>query len=104
MARNDENPLAKQSERMGTNHSKDKPFKELKNVIIQQSEMKRNGEDKMKKNMKKKAWPHFQGRNRDSDIEDGLVDTAGEGEARTNWESSTGIYKCYECIDILYHV
>lgn len=55
MARNDENPLAKQSERMGTNHSKDKPFKELKNVIIQQSEMKRNGEDKMKKNMKKKA-------------------------------------------------
>ena len=37
----------------------------------------------MKKNMKKKAWPHFQGRNRDSDIEDGLVDTAGEGEAGT---------------------
>ena len=55
MVRNDENPPAKQSERKGTNHSKDKPLKELKNVIIQQSEMKRNGEDKMKKNMKKKA-------------------------------------------------
>lgn len=36
MARNDENPPARQSKRMGTDHSKDKPFKELKNVIIQQ--------------------------------------------------------------------
>lgn len=49
--RSNENPPEKQSKRMGANHSKDKPFKELKNVIIQQSEMKRNGKDKMKKNI-----------------------------------------------------
>lgn len=51
MARSNENPPAKQSKRMGTNHSKYKPFKELKNVVIQQSETKRNGKDKMKKNV-----------------------------------------------------
>ena len=67
-------------------------------MVIQQSEMKRNGKDKMKKNV----WTHFQGRNRD--LENGLVDTAGEGEAGTNWESSIDICKCYKCVDIFYHV
>ena len=34
----------------------------------------------------------MQGRNRDTDIEYKLVDPAGEGEGRTNRESSTDIY------------
>ena len=34
----------------------------------------------------------LQGRNRDSDVENGLVDTAGEGEGGTNWESSIETY------------
>ena len=34
-------------------------------------------------------WTHLQGRNRDADIENGLVETAaGEGEAGTDWDSS----------------
>ena len=37
-------------------------------------------------------WTNVQGSNRDADIEDGLVDTAGEGEGGTNWESSIDIY------------
>ena len=32
-------------------------------------------------------WTCLQGRSRDADIE--LMDTAGEGEGRMNWESST---------------
>ena len=35
---------------------------------------------------------NMQGRNRDADIENGLVDTAGEGEWGTNLESSIEIY------------
>ena len=34
----------------------------------------------------------MQGRNRDADVENGLVDTEGEGESGLNWESSTDIY------------
>ena len=34
----------------------------------------------------------MQGRNGDADIENGLVDTVGEGESETNGESSTDIY------------
>ena len=34
----------------------------------------------------------FQGRNRDTDIENKPVDTAGEGEGGRNWESSVDIY------------
>ena len=34
----------------------------------------------------------MQGRNRDSDIQNRLVDIAGEGEGVTNLESSTDIY------------
>ena len=37
-------------------------------------------------------WPYLQGRNRDADTEDRLVDTAGAGEGGMNWESSTEIY------------
>ena len=37
-------------------------------------------------------WTNVQGRNRDADIEDGLVATAGEGEGGMNWESSIDIY------------
>ena len=37
-------------------------------------------------------WTYLQGRDRDADIENGLVGTAaGEGEGGTNWESSTDI-------------
>ena len=34
----------------------------------------------------------MQERNGDTDAENGLVDTAGEGEGGTNWESSTDMY------------
>ena len=34
----------------------------------------------------------MQGKNRDSDIENGLVDTVGEGERGVNGESSVDIY------------
>ena len=37
-------------------------------------------------------WTYVQGRNRDMDIEKGLVDTAGEGESGTDWERNIGIY------------
>ena len=36
-------------------------------------------------------WTHLQ-RNENADIEDGLMDTAGEGETRRNWDSSIDIY------------
>ena len=40
-------------------------------------------------NLKKWFWrTHLQGRNRNTDIENRLVDTVGEGEDRLNWESS----------------
>ena len=34
----------------------------------------------------------LQGRNRDTNIDNGLVDTVGEGEGGTSWESSLDIY------------
>ena len=34
---------------------------------------------------------HLQARNRDTDVDDGLVDTEGEGEGE-NWKSSVDIY------------
>ena len=37
-------------------------------------------------------WTYFQGRNRDADVKKGLVDTVGEGEGGTKWESSIDIY------------
>ena len=42
-----------------------------------------------------KKWyrPHYlPSINRDSDGENGVMDTAGEGEGGTNWESSLEIY------------
>ena len=35
---------------------------------------------------------YLQGRNRDADIENPLVDTAGKGEDGTNWESNIEAY------------
>ena len=44
-------------------------------------------------NLKKNSWwTYLQRRNGDTDIENWLVDTAGEGEVRTNWESSIDIH------------
>jgi len=37
-------------------------------------------------------WTYLQRRNGDADVGNGLVDTAGEGEARTNWEGSIDVY------------
>ena len=37
-------------------------------------------------------WTYLQGSNRDSDIENWLVNTAGEGEGGANWESSIETY------------
>ena len=37
-------------------------------------------------------WTYLQGRNRDSDRENRLVDTVGEEQGGTNWESSIEIY------------
>ena len=37
-------------------------------------------------------WTYSQCRNRDADIENGLVNTVGKGEGRTNWESNIDIY------------
>ena len=33
------------------------------------------------------SWTYLQGRNRDPDIENRLMDTVGEGEGETIWES-----------------
>ena len=35
---------------------------------------------------------YLQGRNRNTDVENGLVDTVGEGDGRENGESRTDIY------------
>ena len=37
-------------------------------------------------------WTYFQGRNKNSDIENRLMDTVGEGEGGPNWESSFEIH------------
>jgi len=37
-------------------------------------------------------WTYLQGRNRDTGIENRLMDTAGEGEGGTNWENSIETY------------
>ena len=37
-------------------------------------------------------WTSLQGKNRDTDIKNGLVDTVGEREVGMNWESSIQIY------------
>jgi len=37
-------------------------------------------------------WTYLQGRNRDADVENGLVDSEGEGEGWMNWESSVESY------------
>ena len=37
-------------------------------------------------------WAYLQGKDRDTDIEKGLVDTAGKREGGMNWESSIEIY------------
>ena len=37
-------------------------------------------------------WTCWQGRNRDTHVESGLVGTAGEGEDGSNWDSSVDIY------------
>ena len=41
---------------------------------------------------KMEQWTYLQGRNRDADVENGLVDTVGEGKSGINSESSTDIY------------
>ena len=38
-------------------------------------------------------WTYQHGSNGEADIEDRLMDTVGEGEGRTNWESSVETYK-----------
>ena len=40
-------------------------------------------------------WTYLQGRNRDSDVENRLVDTVAEGESGKSWVSSSGIYSLY---------
>ena len=37
-------------------------------------------------------WSYLQGRNRDADIKNALVDTAGEGEGGMDWNGSTETY------------
>ena len=37
-------------------------------------------------------WTYLQGRNRDTDVENGLVETAEEQKGGTNWESSIDKY------------
>ena len=37
-------------------------------------------------------WTYLQGNNGDADIDNRLVDTVGEEERETNWESSTETY------------
>ena len=37
-------------------------------------------------------WTYLQRRNRDADVEKGLVDTVGEGKDGTNWESTIDMY------------
>ena len=39
-----------------------------------------------------KYWTYLQRRNGDADVENGLVATVGEREAKTNWEGSIDIY------------
>ena len=45
---------------------------------------------------KQYRWTYSQGRNGDADMENGLMDTAGEGEGRTNWKQHWHIHtiKC----------
>ena len=44
---------------------------------------------------KQYRWTYLQRRNGDADVENGVVDTVGEGEARKNRESSIDIYIQY---------
>ena len=37
-------------------------------------------------------WTYFQGKKRDTNMENGHVDTVGEGEDGTNWESNIAMY------------
>ena len=37
-------------------------------------------------------WTSFQGRNRETDMKNRLMDTAGDGEGGMNWENSTELY------------
>ena len=37
-------------------------------------------------------WTYLQGRNRDADVENGRVDTEGEGKSGMNWEIRIDIY------------
>ena len=37
-------------------------------------------------------WAYLQSRNRDADVENGCVDTGGDGEGGVNWEMGTDIY------------
>ena len=39
-------------------------------------------------------WTYLKGRNRDTDTENRLVDTAGEGESEMNWEKSNEALTC----------
>ena len=49
------------------------------------------------KKKKKYWWTYLQGRNRDTGIENGLVDTWQEGQGGMNWESSIAIYASSMC-------
>ena len=46
-------------------------------------------------------WSYLQYRNRDTDIENERVDTEGEGESRTNEESTIDIYTL-PCVKKIY--
>ena len=42
-------------------------------------------------------WTYLQGRNRDADVENKLMDIAGEGEGGMNWQSSIEIHTFTLC-------
>ena len=44
-------------------------------------------------------WTYLQGKNRDVDVDNRLVDTAGEEEGEMNWESSIDIQNILESLE-----
>ena len=54
-----------------------------------------NQEKTNKKKPKQYWWNYLQRKNRDSDIENRLVDIVAEGEGGKNWDSSIGICTLY---------
>ena len=44
-------------------------------------------------------WTYLQGKNRDVDVDNRLVDTVGEEEGEMNWESSIDIQNILESLE-----